>query len=86
MGCTGVVVAGMRRLGLRGAFGTNKHTQFRFCDTLEEAIEFLHSRGVTVYGVEIAETAEPITRVQWARSAAFMMGNEVGFASNPEVD
>lgn len=56
--------------------GTTLHATFEFFDTIAEAKEELKRRGITLCGVEIHPSSEPIQDMHWRGDTCFMLGNE----------
>ncbi|CEM20198.1 unnamed protein product [Vitrella brassicaformis CCMP3155] len=76
-GVSEVLVVGERKLKTFGNQGTLPHLQFRYFNTLEAAVEWLHARDITLIGVEIVDEAIPVHHPQaFERSSCIMLGNE----------
>lgn len=87
-GCNEFVVVGQKRYRLTGDHGSRFDLKRHHSWSHEEAKEYLHDRGVRIYGVEIMEGASPLMRYNREtgvvtfpfdkeyRGAAFVMGNE----------
>lgn len=87
-GCEECIVVGQKRHRLTGDHGSRFDLRRRHMWSHIEAKEYLHERGVRIYGIEIMTSASPIMRYdaetgvvhfpfdrQW-QGAAFVMGNE----------
>ncbi|CAJ1391978.1 unnamed protein product [Effrenium voratum] len=71
-----VLVVGAKKIGTFGNQGTAAHANMRHLDTLQAAKAELSSRGVRICGIEIDESARPVTEHPFTGSTAFMLGNE----------
>jgi len=87
-GCEECVVVGQKRHRLTGDHGSRFDLRRRHIWSHTDAREYLHQRGIRIYGIEIMENASPIMRYdpetgvvhfpfdrRW-EGAAFVMGNE----------
>mmetsp|Transcript_1885 Transcript_1885/g.5493 ORF Transcript_1885/g.5493 Transcript_1885/m.5493 type:complete len:441 (-) Transcript_1885:1359-2681(-) len=87
-GCQECVVVGQKRYRLTGDHGSRFDLRRHHTYDHDSAREYLHEKGVRIYGVEIVQGAAPIMRYdpqtgivhfpfdrQW-QGAAFVMGNE----------
>ena len=88
-GCKAIIVVGQKRYRLTGDHGSRFDLQRHHVYSHEEAMAYLQSKGVRIYGVEIIEGAQPIMQYdqatgmmqfpfnrQYKGGAAFLMGNE----------
>ena len=87
-GCEECVVVGQKRHRLTGDHGSRFDLRRRHIWNHEETRDYLHKKGVRIYGIEIMANASPIMKYdpktgivsfpfdrQW-QGAAFVMGNE----------
>eukprot|EP00591_Stephanopyxis_turris_P005699 CAMPEP_0195509778 /NCGR_PEP_ID=MMETSP0794_2-20130614/2621_1 /TAXON_ID=515487 /ORGANISM="Stephanopyxis turris, Strain CCMP 815" /LENGTH=389 /DNA_ID=CAMNT_0040637077 /DNA_START=1 /DNA_END=1167 /DNA_ORIENTATION=+ len=87
-GCEECIVVGQKRYRMDGDHGSRFDLPRRHVWSHLDARQYLHERGVRIYGIEIMEDAAPIMRYdpetgvvrfpfdrQW-NGAAFVMGNE----------
>jgi tRNA G18 (ribose-2'-O)-methylase SpoU len=87
-GCEEFIVVGQRRYRLTGEHGSRFDLQRRHMWSHKEAKEYLHEKGVRIYGIEIMENAIPVMRYdpetgvvhfpfnREYSGAAFIFGNE----------
>eukprot|EP00439_Symbiodinium_sp_Y106_P048196 s1551_g6.t1 len=75
-GVSEVLVVGAKKLSTFGNQGTSAHANVRHFDTLQAAKDDLRSRGARICGIEIDDTAQPVTSHPFVGSTAFMLGNE----------
>ena len=87
-GCEECIVVGQKRYRLTGDHGSRFDLQRRHMWSHTDARDYLHEKGVRIYGIEIMANAAPIMRYdretgvvrfpfdrQW-QGAAFIFGNE----------
>ena len=70
------VAVGKRDYSRCGATANTRRTKVLHFYSLNEAIEFIRSKGCQLVGVEINESSRPVTSQPFTGSTAFMMGNE----------
>ncbi|CAE7200987.1 ysgA [Symbiodinium natans] len=75
-GVSEVLVVGAKKISTFGNQGTAAHANVRHFDTLQAAKDDLRSRGAQICGIEIDDTAQPVTSHPFGGSTAFMLGNE----------
>lgn len=87
-GCEECIVVGQRRYRMTGEHGSRLDLPRRHMWSHADAKEYLHAKGVRIYGIEIMENATPVMRydtetgiVQFPfnreyAGAAFIFGNE----------
>ena len=88
-GCKAIIVVGQKRYRLTGDHGSRFDLQRHHVYSHKEAMAYLQSKVVRIYGVEIIEGAQPIMQYdqatgmmqfpfnrQYKGGAAFLMGNE----------
>eukprot|EP00933_Yihiella_yeosuensis_P001144 TRINITY_DN10186_c0_g2_i2.p1 TRINITY_DN10186_c0_g2~~TRINITY_DN10186_c0_g2_i2.p1 ORF type:complete len:232 (-),score=44.61 TRINITY_DN10186_c0_g2_i2:64-759(-) len=75
-GVTEVLIVGAAKLQTFGNQGTAQHAQTRHFESLEAAKEWLASKGARLCGIEIDDSAKPVTSHPFSGSTAFMLGNE----------
>eukprot|EP00931_Biecheleriopsis_adriatica_P039519 TRINITY_DN22597_c0_g1_i1.p1 TRINITY_DN22597_c0_g1~~TRINITY_DN22597_c0_g1_i1.p1 ORF type:complete len:222 (+),score=53.30 TRINITY_DN22597_c0_g1_i1:38-667(+) len=81
-GVSEVLVVGAKKISTFGNQGTSAHANLRYCDTLEAAKEELTARGARLCGIEIDDSAQPVTAHPFTGPTAFMLGNE-GIGMSP---
>lgn len=71
-----VLVVGKRNFHEFGAFGTSRTLRKRHFYSLDDGCRHLRERNCLILGVEITETATPVTETPFRQDTAFMVGNE----------
>ena len=71
-----IVVTGRRRFSTFGNFGTRGASRIQRFARFVEGVDYVRSRGATVFGIEISERAISVENRPFEGSAAFVPGNE----------
>lgn len=76
-GVSEVIVVGRRNMYSDRTRGTAQQLPRRHFFKLPQAFEYLHSIGVTICGIEIADSAAPVQMHPFRGPTAFFFGNEI---------